>query len=46
MFILNAIINFIIKLFSNFGGLAAKKGCGGMMDEPEIPNELIRNIKK
>lgn len=46
MFIIDSIIKFIINFFKFFGGTVAKRGCPGLIYEPEVPKELIDLIDK
>lgn len=41
MSILNITFKILINVFNYIGNIAGQLGCGGMMDEPEIPQELI-----
>lgn len=46
MMFINGILNLITKILTHFGNTAAQVGCNCLMDEPEVPKELIEQMSK
>ncbi|CAM3173793.1 MULTISPECIES: cyclic lactone autoinducer peptide AgrD [Staphylococcus] len=46
MAILDTLFKILINVFTYFGNIAAKVGCGAYIDEPTVPKELIDKMDK